>query len=502
VTGPDETTVDSTTAGVSFDAARAIADAVLLEGYLLYPYRASAQKNKMRWQFGVLTPQPIAASGTGETWFSQTECLLETDLAVDGTADLSRPDGLRCKTRFLQLQVRTVEEATADGFRPVDVLDVDGMPIPGWDEGVERDVDLTLSLADLEPERAVEFTIPAGEDLEDVRRADGTLVGRIRRTRQELSGVLRFAVQRFGGPYPLVKLRVRVENHTPWDDAAAPREVALRGSLLAAHTLLGAVGSKFLSLLEPPWWATPAVEECKNVHTWPVLVDSDRQDVMLSSPIILYDDPKIAPESHGELFDGLENDEILTLRTMALTDEEKRQARGTDPRAAALLDRVDNIPPEMMERLHGAIRELRSITREEKDDGPLPWWDPGADTSVSPETDTVPVGDVAVGKGWRVRLWPGRGGRRADAQDMFLEGRTAVVDAVLFNVEDVPHLAVTLENDENAELHQRTGRFLYFGVEEVEPLEPPAETVGVDPRDPLGGARDYMGLPEIREIEP
>ena len=38
---------------MNLDAARSIADAVLYEGYILYPYRASAQKNQSRWQFGV-----------------------------------------------------------------------------------------------------------------------------------------------------------------------------------------------------------------------------------------------------------------------------------------------------------------------------------------------------------------------------------------------------------------------------------------------------------------
>ena len=41
---------------MSFDRARKIADAVLYEGYLLYPYRASAAKNRVRWQWGVLAP--------------------------------------------------------------------------------------------------------------------------------------------------------------------------------------------------------------------------------------------------------------------------------------------------------------------------------------------------------------------------------------------------------------------------------------------------------------
>ncbi|HEY0486476.1 MAG TPA: hypothetical protein VGD72_09530 [Mycobacteriales bacterium] len=451
-----------------FDEARAIADAVLLEGYVLYPYRASAQKNRMRFQFGVLTPRPVAESGTGETWFSQTECLVEMDEPA-----AAAPDALHLRTRFLQLQARTVEEATPDGYREVDVLEVDDTPIPAWDEGVERQVDVTTSLTELLEGRDVEFTIAAGEDVEDVTAPDGTAVGRIRRRRQELTGVLRLAAQRFGGPYPLVKLHLRVENHTPWADPSAPRNEAMRGSLLAAHTLLRVTGGKFVSLLDSPWWASPAVAECENLHTFPVLVCQDSDDVMLSSPIILYDRPAIAPESQGDMFDGLENDEILTLRTMALTDEEKRQVRGTDPRGAAMLDRVDGLPPEIMERLHGAIRELRTVSSEPQEE-PLPWWEPGSDDPASPETDLVYVGGVGVRKGWRVRLHPGRG---ADAQDMFLEGRLADVDHVRVDVDGQRYLAVTLADDQNADLHAATGRFLYFSSEEIEPLEPPV----VDP---------------------
>ena len=82
------------------------------------------------------------------------------------------------------------------------------------------------------------------------------------------------------------------------------------------------------------------------------------RELVLVSPVILYDHPRIAAESAGDLFDATEIDEILTLRTLALTDEEKREARATDPRAAELLDRLDGLPPEMLERMHGAIRYL------------------------------------------------------------------------------------------------------------------------------------------------
>ncbi len=290
--------------------------------------------------------------------------------------------------------------------------------------------------------------------------------------------MIRLAAEPVDGPYPLVKLRVRVENSTDWADPAERGET-LRRSLVAAHTLLGVAGGSFVSLLEPPEWAAPAVARCENVRTWPVLVGHGRHDVLLSSPIILYDYPTIAPESPGDLFDGTEIDEILTLRTMALTEEEKREARATDPRAAALVDRVDSLPPEVMDRLHGAVRYLRGVQTKQPAGQPwetadpftpdAPWWDPGADQSVSPETDHVLVDGVAVAKGSRVRLRPGL--RRSDAQDMFLAGRTAVVAAVLFDVDEGTHVAVTLENDPAAELQQRVGRFLYFAPDEMEPVD-------------------------------
>src|SRR6266496_1615329 len=161
--------------------------------------------------------------------------------------------------------------------------------------------------------------------------------------------------------------------------------------------------------------------------------------LVLSSPVILYDHPEVAAESAGDLFDATEVDEILTLRTLALTDEEKREARATDPRAADLLDRLDGLPPEMLERMHGAIRYLSpgpgradtepptftepptctepptftepptctepaSCTGPAADRPAQSWWDPGADTSVSPETDHVLVGGIRVARGSRVLM--------------------------------------------------------------------------------------------------
>jgi hypothetical protein len=442
--------------------ARAVADAVLFEGYLLYPYRASAAKNQVRWQFGVLFPHEWAAVHPPEAWSSHTEVLLEPgDEAV-----------LRVVVRCLQVQSRTVEEATDHGFRPVGSLTVDGGELLTWDEATTQEADATVPLADLlAGERTVPFELPAERLVEDVHAADGRLVGRIVRERHAVAGELRIAAERVGVPYDVVKVRLDVENRTPCPDTDVTREAALRGALIAAHTLIAVDRGAFLSLLEPPEWASRAVADCRNEGSFPVLVgEKGRRDLVLSSPIILYDHPEIAAESPGELFDGLEIDEILSLRTLALTEDEKREARATDPRAAAIVDRVDVMPPEIWERLHGAVRSVGAPAAEPSaaEPGAQPWWDPGADASVSPETDSVQVGAVKVAKGSRVLLAPSG---RTDAQDMFLAGRTATVAAVLFDVDDNTYLAVTLADDPAAELHKAVGRYRYFAPDEVVPLE-------------------------------
>ncbi|HYJ73493.1 MAG TPA: hypothetical protein VE265_13575 [Actinomycetota bacterium] len=461
----------------AFELARKVADAVLYEGYLLYPYRASAAKNQARWQFGVLMPRRWSEHGPDEPWATQTECLLEPEEATT----------VRVLIRFLHVQAKSVEavDVEAGTFHEVPALPVDGSELIPWDEATEQEVAVEAPLHRLlAGELATPFERPGGRRVEPVHSAAGKLAGRTVRRRWPVMGTVRLSAERLEGPYGLVRLRLVVENASAWHDPRADRAVALRHSLVAAHSLLGVDQGVFLSLLDPPEWAKPAAEACQNLHTWPVLIgDEGRRDAMLSSPIILYDHPTIAPESPGDLFDSTEIDEILTLRTMALTEDEKREARATDERAAAIIDRVDNMPPELLERLHGAVRYLRGVEGAEEPEEagivaqpPLapeaapelvPWWDPGADRTVSPETDGVVVAGVNVAKGSRVRLRPLL--RRADAQDMFLADRLATVEAVFLDVDGNRHLAVTLDEDPAADLQRWHGRYLYFSPDEVEP---------------------------------
>jgi hypothetical protein len=467
--------------------ARQVADAILFEGYLLYPYRASAQKNQERFQFGVLMPPAYRSVDEHEPSGTQTECILECP------ADAQ----LTTQARFLQLQRRSVQARSVDGtFTAVGSLQAGGVTHAPFDEAAERNYQATAPLSELlSGDTETPFTIPGGTDEEEVAGPDGQVVGRLVRRREELHGVLRLSAERLPGPYGALRLRVVLENRTQPAGPLARRADGLPFALVAAHSLITVPGGRFLSMTEPPEWAAAEVGACVNTGTWPVLGGPEGcTELMLSSPVILYDHPEIAAESAGQLFDSTEIDEILTLRTLTLTDAEKQEARSTDPLAADLMDRLDHLPPEMLERMHGAIRYLRpagdpargapgagagrldEVPEFREPAGPgdptvagqAPWWDPGQDRSVSPETDHVVIAGVRVARGSKVRMRPGQ--RRADAQDLFLAGRTAQVEAVLFDVDGHVHLAVRPDDDPAAELHAAHGRFLYFAPDEVEPI--------------------------------
>ncbi|MEG3627666.1 hypothetical protein [Streptomyces poriticola] len=466
--------------------ARQVADAVLFEGYVLYPYRASAAKNRLRWQFGVLVP-PAWTAVADEHDFQHTELLMEPRHGATLTVEV----------RFLHTQRRTVQRRLpAGGFETVPELPLDDRVLVPWDEGRAEQVRLRVPVTGLHGEgTVVPFTRPAAEETEPVTDADGHLVGRLVRRREEIRGAVRLSAAELDGPYSVQRLTAVVENTSGWTPPeGAGRDAALPRSLVATHVVLCLDTGRFLSLTDPPEWARGAVADCRNVHTWPVPAGEPGSfDLVLSSPIILDDHPAIAPESPGTLYDATEIDEILALRTAALTDEEKREARGTDDRAAAVIRLADSLPPEVLDRLHGAVRNLSAVTATGPpalhtpgaggtpepgggDTAPgalrpeAPWWDPGADTSVDPARDHVLVDGRPVRAGSRVVLRPRL--RHTDAQDLFLDGRRALVEAVLHDVDGGVHLAVTVEDDPGADIRREQGRYLYFQPDEITVADP------------------------------
>jgi hypothetical protein len=434
---------------MSLALARLAADAVLYEGYLLYPYRSTSAKNQVRWQFGVLSPPGAAAAGIGEEPGLAVQCLV-------------RPDGadaaVTVHLRFLHLQRRLAQRAEAGSFTGVDELHTGGAVWTSWDEAVE--VEHELGTFGLDALRAgVDLAVPVagGEWVEPVPG------GRLVRRRDPLRAAVSLHAEDDG---PLVRLTVAVTNTA---DAAPDRDTALRSSLIGTHLLCSAAGARFVSVIDPPEEARDAAARCRQRRCWPVLAgeggpDGQTSDVVLAAPIILYDHPAVAPESAGAMFDSTEIDEILTLRVMTLTDEEKTQARATDDAAAAIIDRCEAMTPTELQRLHGVLREPHATLTGDA------WWAAEAAADVSPETDSVLVAGTRVTRGSLVRLHPSR---RADAQDMFVAGLEARVSAVHSDLDGSTHVAVSLLDDPAAELHDWYGRHLYFAPDELEPLADP-----------------------------
>ena len=321
--------------------ARAIADAVLYEGYLLYPYRANSSKNQSRWQFGVLGPAGAADAGIGEDDTLSAQVVVEPR----GNATLS------IVVRFLQLQHRGVEKDAGDGgFEPVDELASGTRSWLRWDEAVEREVALGPFDLDSELPQKLPLEIPAGTDVEAV---DG---GRLVRTRRALHAELEITSERDDG---FARLTMTVRNTaTP----AADKDDAIAVSLIGTHLVCEIINGDFVSLLEPPASADSAVARCRHHRCFPVLAGpTGDHALMLVSPIILYDHPEIAEQSEGALYDSTEIDEILTLRVMTMTDEEKAAARATDPLAAQIIDRCDSMSPEALLNLHGVLRNPHAV---------------------------------------------------------------------------------------------------------------------------------------------
>jgi hypothetical protein len=338
---------------------------VLYEGYLLYPYRPSSVKNQQRWNFGVLWPPSYCELQAGsESSYMQAQCLLKSGASAR----------LTVKIRFLQIVERAIGKYMKNGagcsdesgerLDFVDRLDVNGRVYEPWQEAVERAVTYETANSALLAPATKEFHFAAGDSREELCDRQGSAAGAIVHTWKPLMGWLQMEAEKCGGD--AVRLTVRVENRSEFKTAGAEypfgRDSALLSSLVSAHMVLGVENGEFISMLDPPPGYEKAVAQCRNAGVWPVLAGSDAT-TLLASPIILYDYPKIAPESAGNLFDGTEIDEILSLRILTLTDEEKDEIRRTDDRARELLERTENIPDEQFMKLHGALRGMSVLKR-------------------------------------------------------------------------------------------------------------------------------------------
>ncbi|HVF60512.1 MAG TPA: hypothetical protein VNJ70_11965 [Thermoanaerobaculia bacterium] len=425
-------------------AVEAIADAVLFEGYLLYPYRGSALKNRFRWTFGVLQPRAVSeAVGGREPWWSQSECLIRGDAetVIEVVVRLLHP------LRRSLLRDGGAAAGTAALPREVDAIEEGELRLESGEEASVLRVELgPWRLGDLLARELRQPFAGAGRDeVEELLAPDGAPLGAVRRRQEALAGVVEAAALQVDAE--TCRLTVRVENVTPAPAGGQPPGDVQR-CFASTHWIVSATGGEVISLVDPPATLRAAAAACRNVGVWPVLVgERGAGACALCSPIILDDHPQIAPESPGDAFDGTEIDELLALRIGTLTPEERRQMAAADPRAAALLARTEGLGEPELARLHGAVRGLSVASRSVGGTaGPLP--------------------------GSRVRLRPA--GRR-DIFDLALAGRTATVVSLERDYDGRSYVTVTVDDDPGRDLgaEGKPGHRFFFTPDEVEPLAGP-----------------------------
>jgi hypothetical protein len=439
-----------------------IVNALLYEGYILYPYRASSRKNRQRFTFGRVYPREYSvAQGDAEPFVMQTECLLRRRGEIPV---------LEVGVRFLHAMAREVGSLSkplsgypgfmgSELFQAVPELRIDNKLYQTWQEAVERDVQLPPQALDVPDTRSltVPFAFPASLVLEAIRDRQDQTVGIIRRRQEPLEGTCEVTAKPLDSG--VTRITVRIANETPLERTEVDdQEAVLMRTFASTHTILRVRHGEFLSSMDPPDAYREAAAACTNIGTWPVLVGEKEDaevDTMLSSPIILYDHPQIAPESPGELFDGTEIDEILTLRVLTMTDEEKWEMSQIDEQARKILERTESLPEAEFNKMHGAMRDVSSMDED----------------FFNPKTrlNHVTVDGIELKSGDRVRIRP-QG--RADVMDIALNGKAAVIESIEQDAESRIYLALVVDEDPGKDLGflRQPGHRFFYGLNEVEPL--------------------------------
>jgi hypothetical protein len=438
-----------------------VVEAVLYEGYILYPYRPTAKKNRQRFTFGRVYPHDYSVAQNGaEPFVMRTQCLLT---GRDGTHFEVSVRFLHVTSRqILSLREPQLELPTSLSAASVELvpeLRVDDQSFVTWQEAVEREV--TVGQQTIKQMAGtgcrLPFEFPAEEQLEPIKDSRGSIVGLIRRRKERLEGEILCQIEEIEAC--LFKIAVEIVNRTfVLETELENQDAVLLRTLASTHTVLHTDEGEFISLMDPPDSRRELAAACKNQGTWPVLVGDEAaadRTTMLSSPIILYDYPKIAAESPGELFDGTEIDEILTLRVMTMTDAEKEEMRQSDPRARRILERTESLPEDQLLKMHGVVRELRSFDEDIF----------GNDRRL----EEAELNGVVLRPGDRVKIRPRS---RADIMDMALTGKIAAIEAIEQDAEGRIHFALVLDDDPGKDLGymRQPGHRFFYTIDEVEPV--------------------------------
>lgn len=448
-----------------FEQARAVADAVLYTGYVQCDDFALARRYRSRWQFGVLVPPAFACEDADRYSEAQTECVLEGTAASE----------LRVRLRFLRAQRVQVLDQEHD---PVEALDVDGNEIRTCDEAVEHEREIDFSLQELlSGVRTVPLEVDGSEHVEVIDDGLGGAKGSIVRRQSSLRALLLADAEPIPGVGGATRLRLIVRNETPVISPGEDEDQASRHAMVAAHLLLGVENGTFVSQIEPPEWARSAVEDCRNLRCWPVLLGSTgRSDAVLSAPVLLNDDPAVQLPAARSGSEANDVDVIPALCTMRSPLEQEWERSEVLDQAGELIDDLDGMPLDVLERLHGTIRNLRTVVPERRQPQEclkIPWWSDDSEEAEPPDRGSLLIAGVAVASGSKVRLNPGR--RSAAGTDVHLRGRLATVRDVHVDAGE-RYVVVTVDDDVVA---GPAGEHPHrcFRAEEVEPVRLDRETV-------------------------
>lgn len=355
-----------------------LADAILYEGYLLYPYRKSAIKNHYRFNFGLIEPNDY----------------FQTQVLVSGIYQ-----NLDVNVRFLQNQKRQIIDNEGN---KLERYEFENQIFETWDEVVERNI---------KTNKSTDFSFEIETNEEELIKGKAKYL----RKTENVKGKVIIESKKI--KENLVRLTVKIFNHSKTE------------KFISTHAVLSIENAEFVSLLEFENEFEIEVKSLKQKNLFPVLIE---KNVMLASPIILYDYPQIAPESMGDFYDSTEIDELLTLRILTMTEHEKKEANSLDSHAQKIIQQTEKT--ELM-NLHGVFREE--------------------------------ISNIKIGQ--KVRLKPKNS---ADAFDFFLQDKIAIIEKIEEDLEGKKHYAVVLENDEGREFgfDKFIGHRFFFNQEELENL--------------------------------
>ena len=462
-----------------------IADAVLYEGYNLYPYRPSSLKNRRRFTFGRVYPYEYSrAQGGAEPWVMQTQVLVKGRApAVTVTIRFLHPVARQIGKFPSPLQSWPVD-AEPD-YEVVPELRASGKIHSTWQEADKQEFMLgPFSAAEIAAEeQLIPFSFDASRRLDPLQEEGGDIAGVLVRERCAITG--RVAIRGERLPGDLLRMTVRIMNEAPVpEERLDDREDIVMRTCASTHTILEATDGSFVSLMDPPDQFAEEAEACENAGTWPVLVGEEGDhSAMLSSPIILYDYPQIAPESPGNFYDGTEIDEMLALRIKTMTEDEQEEMHHADEHTRQLLHRTRELSDDRLADLHGALRDIGPLEGEstemnQKESSTDAAGHPQAAGEASAQSGDDPAGmkpeSVTIdGKtykpGVRVRIQPQN---QSDVMDIALAGKIAIIQSVEQDFEDNIHLAVVIEDDPGRDLGmmRQPGHRFFYSLDDVELL--------------------------------